>query len=218
MGAIARGPVGLAGTRARTKLQACWSSRGHEAAEGRNECGGRGLGTGWAAPPSSNAVRAARRWTQLSVAPSIWGRRVCIQPWTLLDFAVRSRYGPIRHSACASSLCPLPPRLSYLGTLSSSLSLGIATPALVLAVTGCNTAPAQSETERPVCSPVCLRPLPRRDQYNTASETRNVWRCRVLLTGNFPSTITAPATVMLVLMHISSGISRPSVAMLTSCR
>lgn len=187
------------------------------AAECRNECGGRGRGPGGQhlLPPTLSELRGGGP-SLVSRLPS--GEGGCAYSpgrfWTSL-------YGPVRSHTVQCARVILVPATTWAllpSTLASSLSLGIATPAPVLAVTGCDTAPAQSETERPVCSPVCLRPLPRRDQYNTASETRNVWRCRVLLTGNFPSTITAPATVMLVLMHISSGISRPSVAMLTSCR
>lgn len=45
-----------------------------------------------------NAVRAARRWIRFSVAPSIWGRRVGIQPWTVLDCS-GVLCGPIWYSA-----------------------------------------------------------------------------------------------------------------------
>lgn len=66
----------------------------------------------WAAPPSFHAVRAARRWIRFSVVPSIWGRRVWIQPWTVLDYSARvisARYQQIdKISSLLSSLSSPP--------------------------------------------------------------------------------------------------------------
>lgn len=95
---------------------------------------------------------------------------------------------------CARHLCRLV-------TLSSSMPSApwhrnTCPATLVGAVTECNTTSAQSDTERPFCTLVCFRPLPRPSAV-LPWETRNVWRYHVLLTGNFPSTINTPATMML---------------------
>lgn len=173
------------------------------------EAGGRGAE--WAAPPSFHAVRAARRWIRFSVAPSIWGRRVWTQPWMLLDCAVRSHM-----VQCARHLCPLAgDRQDSLPC--PSLYLGIATPALVVVATERNSDSSSVRYGAPILQ-LRLFPCSATRKHNTASETRNVWRYHVLLTGIFPSTTNTPATMMLASMHISRQISRPLVAMLTSCR
>lgn len=173
--------------------------------------GAGGRGQGGQAPPSFHAVRAARRWIRFSATPSIWGRRVWTQPWMVLDCAVRSHM-----VQCARHLCPLAvDRQDPL--LPSSLSLGIATPAPVMAVTECKSDSSSVRYGAPILQ-LRLFPSSATPKYNTASETGNVWRYHVLLTGNFPSTANTPATMMLASMHISRQISRPFVAMLTSCR
>lgn len=154
----------------------------------------------WAAPPSFHAVRAARRWIRFSVVPSIWGRRVWIQPWAVLDYSARVIYGPDQ-------------QIDKISSLSSSLSSppwhrntcsrrGRDRVAILL-----QPRPTRSahSAHRPIS--VLCHAWP--DTILTASENEECVALPCLLTGNFPSTINTPATTMLVLMHISRQISRP---------
>lgn len=168
-------------------------------------CGSRGQGwpgwvaAGWATPPSFNAVRAATRWIRFSVMPSIWGRRVYDAALDGSGLCSEVPYGSSARVISVRYRRSTRPSLSY-AIKSMPWHRNTCSPRCRTHISIHRTTPAQSETERPSCSPVCFRPLPT-PKYNetaTASETRNVWRYRVLLTGNFPSTINMPAMMMLV--------------------
>lgn len=123
-----------------------------------------------------------------------------MQPWTVLDCVLKSPTGPSARVISVRYRRSTRPSLSY-AIKSTPWHRNTCSPRCRTQMSiHSRTTPAQSETERPSCSPVCFRPLPT-PKYNetaTASETRNVWRYRVLLTGNFPSTINMPAMMMML--------------------
>lgn len=145
-------------------LQEKSSSRRSGGRKRKDECGGRGGGAGqarcrWAGGqhllPSTLSELREGGFGLVSCLPS--GEGGCgYSPgrfWTTVRASSLPATSRSTRLALSCRVCPL--------------ILGIATPALVEAVTGCNTTPAQADTERPFCTSVCFRLLPGTARRNT---------------------------------------------------